>query len=71
MPIICVEDENPEVSLIAKEIIAILNTEKLRKYAINLLLKDDTTEDKIVIALRAIGYSSRAELDEEEIHLLV
>ena len=70
IPLICL-GSSLELKVLSKEIIKVLNAEKLKKHAINVINKDDSSSFKLLLALRALGSVKKLYLDEEVIFLLV
>ncbi|CAG9331970.1 unnamed protein product [Blepharisma stoltei] len=70
IPLLCI-DYSKETKEKAKEILRLLNAGKLKKYAMNVLMKDESQPVKSILALRALGFASSFELDEEVVHFLV
>ena len=69
IPLICIS-ESGEVRVLAKEIMNLLNVEKLKKHALAILMKDDSSEVKLQLALRALRFIKKPELDEDILYLL-
>lgn len=70
IPLLCI-DYQRDIKQKAKEILRLLNAGKLKKYAMNVLVKEDVQPVKSILALRALGFASSFELDEEVVHFLV
>ena len=70
IPLLCLSESQP-IKDQAKEILRLLNVAKLKKYSMNVLQKDEVKPAKAVLALRALGFAVRFELDEEVVHFLV
>ena len=70
IPLICLFSES-HLKTMAKDILKMLNIEKLKKYAIGVLMKDDSTSYKLLLALRALKFIQKSELDEDVVYLLV
>lgn len=61
----------PRTAAIATQILEGLSPYKLKRFAMNCISKDDITEDKLCLALRAIGFAEQGDVDEENLHILV
>jgi hypothetical protein len=70
IPLICLSDTK-ELRAISKNILMMLNAEKLKKHAMNILVKDDSTSFDLLLALRAIRFIKKQKLDEELLFFLV
>lgn len=70
IPLICLQNTG-ELKSLSKEILKLLNVEKLKKYAISILMKDDSSSFKLLLALRALKFTRRPNIDEEVLYLLV
>ena len=60
-----------DLFFLAKEIIKLLNSEKLKKHAINVLVKEDSPQIKILLALRALAFVNKQDQDSEVYYFLV
>lgn len=69
IPLLCLNDAG-EVKLLAKEILQLLNIEKLKKHALALLMKDDSSAAKLLLALKALKFIRKTEVDEETVYIL-
>ena len=70
IPLVCLQLDK-ELQLLAKDILSLLNIEKLKKHAINVLIKEDSPQIKILLALRALSFTGKEILDQEVIYFLV
>lgn len=70
IPLICL-GSSLGIKNLAVEIIKQLNVEKLKKHAISVITKDDSSSFKLLLALRALGFVKKLFLDEEVIFFLV
>jgi hypothetical protein len=69
VPLQCLD--SPKTSRLAREILEGVSPWKIKRFAMNFISKDDITEAKLCLALRALGFAERGEVDEESVHLLV
>ena len=69
IPLICIHLDK-DLQTIAKDILKLLNVDKLKKHAINVLMKEDSSHLKILLALRALGFTGKQELDQDVIYFL-
>lgn len=60
-----------ELFFLAKDIIKLLISEKLKKHALNALAKEDTPNIKILLSIRALSFINKQELDNEVFYFLV
>jgi hypothetical protein len=76
IPLICLGNqrdskETKVLQELSKDILKLLNVEKLKKHAIGVLTNDESTSFKILLALRAMRFIIKFDLDEEVVFLLV
>jgi hypothetical protein len=71
IPLMLLDEDDREMAAQAKSILVTLNTTQLKIHAVNLLVKEDASTQKIMLAIKIMRYSSRSELDDDVIHLLV
>ena len=70
IPLICLQYDK-DLQNLAKDIIKLLNTDKLKKHALSILITDDSPQLKILLALRALRFTGKGQLDQEILYLLV
>lgn len=71
IPLMLLDEDDKEMSVQAKSILVTLNTTQLKIHAVNLLVKEDASMHKIMLAIKIMRYSCRSDLDDDVIHLLV
>ena len=69
IPLICLPGQG-DLRELAKEILKLLNVEKLKKHAVNILTNDNSSSFKLLLALRALRFVIKFDLDEEVIFFL-
>lgn len=65
------ESMDSQHSTAASDILRQLNVAKLKSYAVTVITKDSPQDSKVRLALRALAFTCRYEVDEEVVHLLV
>lgn len=69
IPLVCLGLDK-ELQMLAKDILKLLNVDKLKKHAVNVLVKDDSPQIKLLLALRALGFTRKQDLDPEVLYFL-
>ena len=70
IPVVCLNLDK-DLQVIAKDILKLLNIDKLKKHALGVIVKEESPPVQMLLALRALGYTRREELDPEVVYLLV
>lgn len=70
IPLVCLNLDK-DLQILAKDILKLLNTEKLKKHAVKNLVKEDSPHIKLLLALRALGFTAKEDIDQEVVYFLV
>lgn len=70
IPLVCLNLDK-DLQVLAKDILKLLNSEKLKKHAVNVLVKEESHQVKILLALRALGFVVKQDIDQDVVYFLV